>query len=201
MPEFMFTSPEGKKITVTGPEGATQEQAFEIAKKQLGDKVAAPKESTDARSAIADFFKSIPRGALQGLASAASAMGQAESASAPQTPQDVELAKQVPGAAESTKLLENNVTGELPKPQGTAGKVGAGIGETLANPVSWVGPGGLATKTASAVGGSVGGELMGEIAKQINPAWEAAGKLFGGLAGGAGGARVGAGQEGRSILE
>jgi hypothetical protein len=32
MPEFIFTSPEGKKLTVTGPEGSTVEDAFERVK-------------------------------------------------------------------------------------------------------------------------------------------------------------------------
>ena len=36
MPDFEFTSPEGKKYTVTGPEGATPEQAFQMLQTQLG---------------------------------------------------------------------------------------------------------------------------------------------------------------------
>lgn len=36
MPTFDFTSPEGKKYTVEGPEGATQEQAFQILQSQIG---------------------------------------------------------------------------------------------------------------------------------------------------------------------
>jgi hypothetical protein len=36
MPVFKFTSPEGKTYNVTGPEGATKEQAFQILQKQLG---------------------------------------------------------------------------------------------------------------------------------------------------------------------
>lgn len=36
MPTFTFTSPEGKKYDVTGPEGATKEQAFGILQQQLG---------------------------------------------------------------------------------------------------------------------------------------------------------------------
>lgn len=35
MPDFTFTSPEGKNYTVTGPEGATKEQAFEVLQQQL----------------------------------------------------------------------------------------------------------------------------------------------------------------------
>ena len=37
MPDFTFTAPNGKEITVTGPEGSTQEQAFEKAKQAFGD--------------------------------------------------------------------------------------------------------------------------------------------------------------------
>ena len=36
MPTFEFTSPEGKKYRVEGPEGATKEQAFGILQQQLG---------------------------------------------------------------------------------------------------------------------------------------------------------------------
>lgn len=36
MPTFEFTSPEGKKYVVNGPEGATKEQAFGILQQQLG---------------------------------------------------------------------------------------------------------------------------------------------------------------------
>lgn len=43
MPSFTFTSPEGKSYTVNGPDGATQEQAFQILQGQLS---AAPKEKT-----------------------------------------------------------------------------------------------------------------------------------------------------------
>lgn len=36
MPNFTFTSPDGKQYTVTGPDGATADQAFQILQKQLG---------------------------------------------------------------------------------------------------------------------------------------------------------------------
>jgi len=35
MPDFTFTSPEGRNYTVTGPEGSTKEQAFQILQQQL----------------------------------------------------------------------------------------------------------------------------------------------------------------------
>jgi hypothetical protein len=36
MPTFDFTSPEGKTYSVEGPEGATQDQAFQILQQQIG---------------------------------------------------------------------------------------------------------------------------------------------------------------------
>lgn len=52
MPEFQFTSPEGKRYTVRGPDGATPEQAFGILQKQL----AAPPAGTDAVAAGGQGF-------------------------------------------------------------------------------------------------------------------------------------------------
>lgn len=43
MPDFTFTSPEGKNYTVSGPPGATKEQAFQILQAQI----AAPRQGTD----------------------------------------------------------------------------------------------------------------------------------------------------------
>lgn len=40
MPTFNFTSPDGKSYTVEGPEGATQEQAFQILQQQIGQQPA-----------------------------------------------------------------------------------------------------------------------------------------------------------------
>jgi hypothetical protein len=37
MPAFTFTSPEGQKYTINGPEGATQEQAFAMLQQHLGE--------------------------------------------------------------------------------------------------------------------------------------------------------------------
>jgi hypothetical protein len=36
MPTFDFTSPEGKTYSVEGPEGATQDQAFQILQQHIG---------------------------------------------------------------------------------------------------------------------------------------------------------------------
>jgi len=47
MPTFEFTSPEGKKYRVNGPEGSTKEQAFGILQQQLG--ASAPMPAVDPR--------------------------------------------------------------------------------------------------------------------------------------------------------
>lgn len=64
MPTFEFTSPEGKTYTVQGPDGATQEQAFQILQSQLG--TAPKKESNLAKSALR---LSTPASAAAALAS------------------------------------------------------------------------------------------------------------------------------------
>lgn len=52
MPDFTLTSPEGKSYTVTGPEGATQEQAFQVLQQQLSAGTA--KEATPEPAAPTD---------------------------------------------------------------------------------------------------------------------------------------------------
>lgn len=42
MPEFTFNSPDGKSYNITGPEGSTQEQAFQILQQQLSAGTAKP---------------------------------------------------------------------------------------------------------------------------------------------------------------
>jgi hypothetical protein len=48
MPDFTFTSPEGKKYTVSGPPGATPEQAYGVLQKQLAAGPPAPAEPNPA---------------------------------------------------------------------------------------------------------------------------------------------------------
>lgn len=84
MPTFEFTSPDGKKYSVDGPQGATKEQAFEILQAQLGGAgkaaaapaVAAPKPAAKQRS-----WSDVPGEALRNLPASAgnflSGIGQA----------------------------------------------------------------------------------------------------------------------------
>jgi hypothetical protein len=163
MPEFIITAPNGQKFRITAPEGAT---AAELPDLSGGTR---PQSS-----GMMDFFKSIPRGIVSGLSGAASVLGQSE-ANLTMPP---ERAAEVPGPEKSTELVEQHVTGALPRPEGTAGRYGASVGETLGNPASWMGPGGPAVKTAANVlagaGAQAGEELTGSRA----------GRFVGGMAGG-----------------
>ncbi len=110
------------------------------------------------RSALADFFESIPRGFLSGLAETASASGEAAQTEM-QQPVDV------PSADEATDILEQNVTGPLPRPQGIAGQYGATVGQFLGSPGSYLFPGGIGAKLATAVTGGLGSEAAGQLTK------------------------------------
>lgn len=156
--------------------------------------------ATEQRSGVGDFLKSIPRGIMKGMTGAASALGQSEAMLMAQNPQDVAFAQQVPSGEQSAQLLEKEVTGQLPKPEGRAGGYGESLGEALGNPASWVGPGAWPTKLLSAVGGSQLGEGGAQLAKMIDPSYEAAGRLFGGLVGGGAGGKAGAKIEGSVAL-
>jgi len=56
MPTFEFTSPEGKKYSVDGPDGATKEQAFQILQSQIGGNTIAKTIENDAISTGAKNF-------------------------------------------------------------------------------------------------------------------------------------------------
>lgn len=62
MPEFEFTSPEGKSYSVTGPEGATKEQAFSILQSRLtaGGDATPAKKNYSAGEAASSAIKNLP---------------------------------------------------------------------------------------------------------------------------------------------
>ena len=119
-----------------------------------------------AQPGIWDQIKSIPGGMVQGLANAASASG-----AAAQTEMGEPVT--VPGPQQSAQLLEQNVTGALPN----NGTYGRSIGEMLGNPATWMAPGGILAKGASAIGSGVGSQLGGEIGGTP-------GAIIGGMGGG-----------------
>jgi hypothetical protein len=184
MATYSITGPDNKTYSIDGPEGATREQVIaQIQKRQQS--AAAPAEQ---RSGIGDFFKSIPRGVLSGFSAAASAGGQAAAAEM----NEPEMVQEIPTAQQGVGIMEKNVTGELPKPQGRAGKYGAAVGETLGNPASYVGPGNLVSKVVTGTTSALGSEAAGQLTEGY-PALEPYARVAGAVAGGkvpAGAARM-----------
>lgn len=167
MPTFEIQAPDGGTYQVDGPDEAG---ALAALRKMHGGQ-----QPQSLGGKAMDFFKSIPGGALGGLSSALSAGGQAAQLEMGQ-PVDV------PNPHQTKQSLEQNVTGELPKPQGRAGRYGETVGEFLGNPGSYVGPGGALLKLGGAVAGGLASEAGGQ-ATEGTP-YETAGRIGGALAGG-----------------
>jgi hypothetical protein len=81
------------------------------------------------------------------------------------------------------KAIESK-TGEFYQPKTTAGKFAGAITEAAANPLSYVGPGGMAGKLASAVATGAGSEGAGELAQKYAPEAEPYARFAGGMFGG-----------------
>jgi len=78
-------------------------------------------------------------------------------------------------------------TGDFYKPQTTAGKFAGTAAEFAGNPLSYVGPGSLIAKGATAVGAGLGSEAAGAVADKFDsPKTQAALRLIGAIAGGHG---------------
>ncbi|MGI4846163.1 MAG: hypothetical protein ACRYF7_22975 [Janthinobacterium lividum] len=75
MPTFKITSPDGKQYTINGPEGATQEQAFQLLQTQLGAQPAraavAPAPKAESGNTFVDGVKGLAAGAGLGLGNVA----------------------------------------------------------------------------------------------------------------------------------
>lgn len=134
-------------------------------------------------SSLADFFKSIPRGVVGGVANTAAAEGAAEMAS--MTGGD---SANMPTAEQGEHFIEANITGPLHKPEGAAGRIGESVGEALGTPASYLVPGGAISKLAAAAGSGLGSGVGGEIAGE-------SGKFIGGLLGGGASGIAGAEQK------
>ncbi len=147
MPEFLITSPEGKKYRVTGPEGSTQEDA-------LAQVSSAAQPSTPQSSGLlGDFLKSLGSGIARGAAGSAIASGQAEESL--QT-----------GGAPPTVTAPPGLESRLHKPQTGLGEIGGRVGETLGSPPTWLGPESMLAKAGlgalSGVGSAFGERIAGK---------------------------------------
>lgn len=89
-----------------------------------------------------------------------------------------------PGSDEIQKGVEQ-VTGEFYKPQTSPGKFAETASEFVSNPLSYMGPGGLGLKAASALSAGVGSEGLGQLGEASGvPGAETAGRLIGAVAAG-----------------
>lgn len=93
-----------------------------------------------------------------------------------------ELAKPIlPTSAGTQKAIEG-VTGKFYEPKTTAGKYTGAIAETLANPLSYIGPGGVLSKLAMGAASGAGGEAAAEAAEGTG--YEGLARFGGSLLGG-----------------
>ncbi len=83
----------------------------------------------------------------------------------------------------------SKAAGIEPSPQTTQGKYAGSVGEFVGNPESYLGPGGMLAKGATAAGSAIGSEAAGGVAKKFapdSPKMQAAIRLIGAIAGGKG---------------
>jgi len=123
-------------------------------------------------NSAADFFKSIPTGAVKGLAGTIAASGQAEAG--------LQGMEGVPGPEKSAQIMG---AGSMHQPQGQAGRFGEAIGGALGNPTSYLGAGGMIPKALGAIGAGAGGQAAAEMFPNSSIAPVIGGAL-GGVAGG-----------------
>lgn len=123
-------------------------------------------QAAPSTSPVMDFIKSIPRGAMSNIASAASYAGES-----PVPPPDALL------ASTSDKMAALDKNFGLHQPQTAAGRFGQAVGATAGDPSSYIGPGSLALKAGGAILSGLGGQAGEEVGGGV-------GKVLGSLAGG-----------------
>lgn len=173
MPTFDFTAPDGKSYSVSGPDGATPEQAFQILQQQIGS--AAPKEAPG--SSLGGVAKSLGVGVAEGAIGLAGLLGDVSTMGIPNNPESPY------GSAAIKRAIERS-TGEFYKPQGVAEETASKIGQFA--PAVIGGPGSMAAKVATrvvapAVASQGAGMLAGD--GTAKPYAELAGALAGGVGG------------------
>jgi hypothetical protein len=126
-----------------------------------------------------DFFRSMPRAAVKGAAEFGHLLQQGQQQNVGLSPGEVSI----PTPEETTQAVEKNITGPMHEPESIPGRYGAAVAGAVANPLSYIGPGGVVAKGISAAGSGAGGEAAGQLT-QGSP-WEGAARLVGALAGGA----------------
>jgi hypothetical protein len=192
MPTYSIDGPGGKTYSIDGPEGATREQVIAKIKERLAEQ--------NSPSAAGEFFKGVGRGVSNVAGAVAETL----------TGKNIREATSDLGAALSgdkePKITPpysagvNKRLGLDPNPDADfRQRVAGSIGEAVADPLTYLGPGGPLLKAGGAVLGAAGGEGAGSVAKEFDlpelPARVVGGFLGGhaaGRAAGAPGRRAGA---------
>lgn len=177
MPTFDFTSPEGKTYSVEGPDGATQEQAFQILQTQLGA-AAKPAESSPS-SSIGGVAKSLGTGLVEGAIGLAGLPGDLYHLGLRALGDN--LTPESNYGSNSIKKSVEGVTGEFYKPQGRAEQLANTAGQFL--PAVVGGPETMGAKLLTRVAAPAAASEAAGAATGDNPYAKVAGALVG--AGGA----------------
>jgi hypothetical protein len=164
---------------------------------QGNDLPAAPWESEEP-SVGADIAKSAGVGAAKGLINASGTLGDTANLLTKGSKIAGDYIGGLFGAAPSPEpkysmlptsgAIQNAIeqqTGKFYEPQTTAGKFTGAIAETAANPMSYIGPGGIPAKLIGAAATGAGSEGAGELAQKYAPEAEPYARFAGGLFGGA----------------
>lgn len=134
MPTFQFTSPEGKSYSLTGPEGATPQDAFALLQKQIG--TPAPSPQMGVADTAADVAKSTGIGVVKGAIGLAGLPGDIadlgtrgiDYLAGTHTNDTVGPYAKAIGSQNIRDKVEG-VTGPLYEPKSTLGKYGQNVGE------------------------------------------------------------------------
>jgi hypothetical protein len=179
MPTFDFTSPEGKKYSIDGPDGATRDEAFKMLQLRIAHEDQ-PKEEEAAPVTAMGLAKAAGSGLLRPFLQSGAMLGNAESASGinpqPQTPEDEQktldtLALHKPQNA--AERYTDSVAGMVPqaligKGSGIAGRlltqaVAPGIASQAATDA---GAGPVGSTLAAMAGGGLAGAAAAKLSAQ-----------------------------------
>jgi hypothetical protein len=184
MPDFTLTSPEGKSYTVTGPEGATQEQAFQVLQQQLSAGTA--KEATPEPTAPTDR-KGRMDAAIKGLKPDLKMDAEGKPVPTP----TVKSALEAIGTSTAFGGALGAASPEILTGAGYALSFIPDVGPTIGAALMEAGTAARASRLASAGAGALSG-LVGEVGGQTAEAAGAskgtadAARLVGGMAAGPG---------------
>jgi hypothetical protein len=152
MKRYTVRNKTGDSVTVIGKIGADAERIKQKAAEEFARRASTP--------AAVDVPGAFVHGAVRGLAGELAPLGQAA---------QVEMGQvgpgfaPVPSAAETTKILEQQLPGFVPHHEArtTPGHMAERFGEFIAAPATWIGPGGFFRKGLSALTGAAG-SVLGE---------------------------------------